>query len=67
MLREFESSDRVAARLEVSTGSVFRSRSAGIDVMGDGSVVAFTGGVARRPLEAGAESPYSAIARELEG
>ena len=67
MLREFEPSDRVAARLEVSTGSVFRGRSAGIDVMGDGSIVAFTGGVGRRPLEAGAESPYSALARELEG
>ena len=66
MLREFESFDRVAARLEISTGSVFRGRSAGIDVMGDGSIVAFTGGVARRPLE-GAESPYAAIARELEG
>ena len=51
MLREFEPSERVAARLEISTGSIFRGRSAGIDVMGDGSIVAFAGGVARRPLE----------------
>ena len=68
MLREFEPSERVAARLEISTGSIFRGRSAGIDVMGDGSIVAFAGGVARRPLEPEAsEPPYAAIARELEG
>ena len=68
MLREFEPAERVAARLEISTGSIFRGRSAGIDVMGDGSLVAYAGGVARRPLEPEAsEPPYAAIARELEG
>lgn len=68
MLREFEPAERVAARLEISTGSIFRARSAGIDVMGDGSVVAFTGGVMRRPLEPdGDESAYAAIAGELGG
>jgi hypothetical protein len=36
--------------------------------MGDGSLVAFAGGVGRRPLESAAgEPPYAAIARQLRG
>lgn len=66
MLRDFEPAERVAARLEVSTGSFLRSRSAGVDVMGDGTLVAFAGGVARRELEPReGESPYAAVEREL--
>ena len=50
-LREFSAADRVAARLEISSGGWLRGAAAGVDVMGDGSVVAFTGGVRREPLE----------------
>ncbi len=68
MLREFEPAERVAARLEISTGGTFRGTSAGVDVMGDGAVVAFAGGVRRRPLEPLAgETPFDAIRRELAG
>jgi hypothetical protein len=46
---------------------MFRSRSAGVDVMGDGSLIAFSGGVTRTPLEtSGSETPFDAVRRELE-
>ena len=51
MFRTYEAGDRVNARLEISTGRMLRSRDAGIDVMGDGALVPFRGGIARRPLE----------------
>ena len=66
MLRDFEPSERVAARLELSSGGALRGRAAGVDVMGDGSVVPFAGGVMRRRLEAReGESEYDAVRREL--
>jgi hypothetical protein len=66
MLREFEPGERVAARLEISTGRWPRGRAVGVDVMGDGSVVAFTGGIGRTPLEARrGESPFDAVRRAL--
>src|SRR5919106_5399841 len=51
--REYEPAKRVAARLELSSGGWLRGREAGIDVMGDGTVVPYTGGIRREPLEAG--------------
>ena len=67
MLREFEPADRVAARLEISTGGWLRGRSGGVDVMGDGSVVAFRGGMHRTPLEPRHdETPYDTVRRDLE-
>ena len=66
VLREYASADRVAARLEISRGAFLRSVSAGVDVMGDGSLVAFAGGVRRRPLQtAGDDSAFEAVRREL--
>ena len=66
MVREFASGDRVAARLEVSIGGWLRGRAAGVDVMGDGSVVPYSGGVRRHPLEADDRgSPFDAVRREL--
>jgi hypothetical protein len=67
MLREFEPGDRVAARLEISTGRWPRGRAAGIDVMGDGGLLAFSGGIHRTVLEpAAGESPFDAVRRWLE-
>jgi hypothetical protein len=66
-LRDFEPSDRVSARLEISSGRFLRGRSAGVDVMGDGSMVAFSGGVSRQPLETrGRETAFDAVRRALE-
>lgn len=68
MLREFSPGDRVAARLEISTGGILRSTAAGVDVMGDGSIVGFAGGVARRPLEPrSGQTIFDAVRRELAG
>jgi hypothetical protein len=67
LMRRFDPAQRVAARLEISSGRWFTGRAAGVDVMGDGRVVPFAGGVARRELEPGTgESPYDAVRRELE-
>jgi hypothetical protein len=68
MLRDFEPAERVAARLEISTGRLLGGRCSGLDVMGDGSMVPFSGAVMRRPIEPGeGETPFDAIRRELGG
>ncbi len=67
-LRDFEPAQQVHARLEISTGGLLRRRDAGVDVMGDGSLVPFSGGVRRRELElSDGQSPYEAVGTALEG
>src|SRR5215210_5648780 len=51
LLRDFEPSDQVAARIEITGRGWLRAPTAGVDVKGDGSFVAFTGGVRRDILE----------------
>jgi hypothetical protein len=66
MLRTFEPSARVAARIELSTGGWLRRRDAGVDVMGDGSLVAYTGGIRRERVEPRpGETVFDALRREL--
>ena len=67
-LRTFAPADRVAARLEISTGGWLRGGAdAGVDVMGDGTLVAFAGGIGRKPLEpTGKETAFDAVRRALE-
>jgi hypothetical protein len=50
-LRPYEAEDRVAARIEISSGGRFRGRKAGIDVMGDGALVPYRGVVRKERLE----------------
>ena len=58
---------RVAARIELSAGGMLRGRDAGIDVMGDGTLVAFAGGMRRRTLEPDPdETHFDVVRRELE-
>jgi hypothetical protein len=67
-LREFEPGERVAARLELSTGGWLRGREAGVDVMGDGTIVPFAGALRRRQLEPEAgESAFEVVRGELAG
>jgi hypothetical protein len=49
--REYDPTEQVAARLELSTGGLVRGREAGVDVMGDGALVPYTGTIRRRRLE----------------
>lgn len=66
MLRDFEPGQLVKARLEISTGSFLRKREAGVDLMGDGRVVPYIGGIGRTVLEVGETGSYEeAIASAL--
>ena len=66
MLREFEPEVQVAGRLEISTGGFLRrGQDAGVDVMGDGTLVAYSGGMRRVQLDAGRDGPYAAVRRAL--
>jgi hypothetical protein len=51
-IREFSPDQRVAARIEISGPGLIRAPEAGIDVMGDGAVIAYTGAVRKEPIEA---------------
>jgi hypothetical protein len=57
--RPYEPSERVAARIEISTGGLFRGREAGVDVMGDGTLVPYRGIVRKEKLEGG--TPNAAL------
>jgi hypothetical protein len=50
--RKHTPDQRVEARVEVSGPGFFRSREGGIDVMGDGHAIAFTGAIRKEPVEA---------------
>jgi hypothetical protein len=68
MLRDFDPDVRVAARLELSTGGWLRGRDVGVDVMGDGSLIPYQGGIRRRQLEAlPGEAAFEAVRRTLGG
>ncbi len=66
LIRDFEPADLVAGRVEISTGGLMRGgTTAGVDVMGDGRYVPFTGGVGRDALDHGDGSPFAAVRRAL--
>jgi hypothetical protein len=66
MLREFEPDVQVAGRVEISSGGFLRrGDEAGIDVMGDGTFVAFSGGMRRTELDPGNRGPFEAVRRAL--
>jgi hypothetical protein len=66
--REYRPDRLVHARLELSTGGLLRGREAGIDVMGDGTLVAYVGVVRKRVLEPrDAETAFDAVREALGG
>lgn len=52
MLREFTPDQRVQARIEISGPGLIRSPEGGIDVMGDGALIAYTGTIRKEPIDA---------------
>jgi hypothetical protein len=68
MIRDFPAEGRVAARLEITSGSWLRGREAGLDVMGDGNLVAYHGAIFRKRLDpGGGESPFELVREALRG
>ena len=62
MLRDYEPETQVAARFEISSGGLFGGDTAGIDVMGNGRLVVFRGGIVRKELEPkGNQTPFDAV------
>ena len=51
-IRDFSSGQRVQARIEISGPGLIRSPEGGIDVMGDGAAVAYTGTIRKETIEA---------------
>ena len=67
-LRDFEPGEQVHARLELAGKGLLRPPTAGVDVRGDGTLVAYAGAVRRETLEPEeGESPFDAVRRHLEG
>jgi hypothetical protein len=65
-LRDYPPRARVHARLELSTGGLIRGREAGVDVMGDGTLVPYVGVVRKRRLDTPArESAFDAVREAL--
>jgi hypothetical protein len=50
--RKHTPDQRVQARIEISGPGFFRSREGGIDVMGNGNAIAYTGAIRKEPIEA---------------
>jgi hypothetical protein len=51
-LREFTPAQQVNARIEISGPGLLRGKEGGIDVMGDGAVIAYTGAIRKEPIGA---------------
>ena len=66
-LRDFAPGEQVHARLELSTGGLLRGREAGVDVMGDGALVPYTGVIRKRRLDPDdGEGAFDAVREALE-
>jgi hypothetical protein len=68
MLREFSPSQQVQARIEISGPGLIRAPEGGIDVMGDGKAIAYTGAIRKRTLDADSlERAFELLRAELAG
>jgi hypothetical protein len=67
-VRDYEPRDQVRARLQLSGGRLLRKSVAGVDVRGDGTFVAFKGGMAREELDpTHHDTPFDLVRETLEG
>jgi len=67
MLRDYEARDQVHARLQISAKGLGKP-TAGVDVRGDNSLVAYRGALRRQELEPrGRETPFDAVRETLTG
>lgn len=63
-IRDYEPSQLVRARIEISGKGLLRPPTAGLDIRGDQSLIGFIGGVKRKPIEAKDETGIFAAIRE---
>ncbi len=63
MFRDYSPEVRVAGRVELSTGGWLRGSDAGIDVMGDGTLVAYSGGIRKQTLDG--DDPFEAVRKAM--
>jgi hypothetical protein len=65
--RDYEPGERVQARIELSAGGPLRGRNAGLDVMGDGTLVPYAGAIFKRRLETGGSGDeFDALLQAME-
>ncbi len=65
--RDYEASTQVHARLELSGRGLLRRAEAGLDVMGDGTLVPYRGAIRKKRLPSdGERSAYRALREQLE-
>jgi hypothetical protein len=68
VMRKFTPDKRVQARIEISGPGLLRTAEGGIDVMGDGSVIAYTGAIRKRTIEADSlDEACERLGEELSG
>ena len=68
MLREFSPSEQVQARVEITGPGLIRHPEGGIDVMGDGKAIAYTGAIRKETIEADSlEQAFERLATKLGG
>ena len=68
MIRTYEPERRVHARLEITGQGWIRRPEAGVDVMGDGRLVPYRGGIFKKQLKpGGGGSAYDAVRAALDG
>ncbi len=66
-LRDFAPEDQVQARLQLAGRGLLRKPVAGIDVRGDGTFVAYRGGVTREELDPSEhDTPFDLVRETLE-
>ena len=62
--RDYTPDQLVKARIEISGKGLFSPPTAGIDIQGDGGMLAFSGGVKRKPLKANSRKQVFAAIRQ---
>jgi hypothetical protein len=68
LLRDYQARDQVHARLQLTGKGLLSKPVAGVDVRGDGSLVAYRGGLRREELEPqGRDTPFDAVRETLAG
>jgi hypothetical protein len=66
--RDHTPDQRVHARIEISGPGLLRGREGGVDVMGDGAVIAYSGAIRKRPIEAESlDEAFDRLADALQG